>query len=207
MPSVSSQKVNRGRLDIVRQWCQIAEEYFWCKNVRWSDNDFPIFYSSCDFVCTPHFRVAQTANDEYNQTRDIFYGRLGFVLVPLTVARSVQCNLKRFFAIWIKENYSWIVQQWVWVLTFGACCMKRFGRVQPKMENVEHLICRRCNLPWCPWWRVSSGTTDKFVRSHDSSAERYNSCFDGPVKNKAMSDGSLKLIHSKITSVTQLTPK
>lgn len=64
--SANEEWIDAIRLDVMCERCQIAEEYFWCKDVRRSDDNLPIFHGSCYLVCTPHFGVAQSTDDEYN---------------------------------------------------------------------------------------------------------------------------------------------
>lgn len=77
-------------LNVVREWGQVAEEYFRREYVRWADDDFPIFNGSGYFIRTSHLGVAQATHDEYNQTWNVLYCRLRFVFVPLAVTGSVQ---------------------------------------------------------------------------------------------------------------------
>lgn len=176
----------------------------WCTN-----DNFPSGLSGSHLISASHFRIAYTADDENDQAWDIFYGCLGLIFMPVSIAstktpRSCNC-LNPSVLIWCKKKETFVIVLYLvgaWYVAFwarpaknGKCRLSNLSSMQSSKMSLSTGVQRDI---WYVWsvTRFFRGIWYAFLRFPYWHISSFIS-----ISNKS-NENTLKL-----TSVTTLIPK
>lgn len=121
--------------------------------MRRSNNNFPVFVSSCYLIGTSHLRHTQTTNNKANYSRHIFNCCLCFVFVPVSISgtttnfiRNMLISFGRNCKIWIDLPGRSMISSLLrsssqeWIVT----CIKLI------LNTIFHNVLEN----WCPSWHL-----------------------------------------------------
>lgn len=137
----------------------------------WANNHFPAGLCSSDLICTSHFRIADSTNDEHNKTWHIFHCCLCFIFVPVAVACAIiQIELINELNICFECEYTvlylvgaWYVELWALPAKNGKCRLSNLSSIQSSTMSLSTGVQRDI---WyvCSVTRFFRGTWYGFLR-------------------------------------------